>query len=286
MHSQESARVKNLRKGIIKAIPKFPNNKATVQALEAKSLGSLLIDYANWAIRFIARRPRTVVVEATASNDPRWTTLSDLIQGLLSKVRAGDDLTPYLSPSVHKKGFTPAASAKGPAVDRWADKDMLLNVMGYHHLHFDAAPTNTMRSDDVLFAHVTRDTFTVVGIFNHTVFEATQLNAAMTKERERLFTIFDEQSSRGLPPGSVYIPTMIATSGHSLTFTMFGMHCARIINQIDPKLDDPSYVRGLYQSAGWQMPKKPKLSWQFHALNFGLLEGQGPRFILLRAGPN
>ena len=59
--------------------------------------------------------------------------------------------------------------------------------MGYHHLHFDAAPSSQVRSDDVLFAHVTRDTLTVVGIFNHTVFEATQTNtfpshAPLTRE--------------------------------------------------------------------------------------------------------
>lgn len=250
-------------------------------------MGSLLVDWANWAIRLIARRPRTVVVEPTASNDPRWTTLNADIQALLNKVRAGEDLTPYLSPSVLKKGFTPAASATGPKVDRWADKDMLLNVMDYHHLHFDAAPTNKMRSDDVLFAQVTRDTLTAVGIFDHTVFEATQPNTAMTKERERLFRIFDERTSRGMAPGTVYIPSMIATSGHNVAFTMFGMHCARLINQIDPKLDDPSYVQELYKDAGWQMPEtKPKLSWWLHGLNFGLLEGQGPRFIMLRPGPN
>jgi hypothetical protein len=93
----------------------------------------------------------------------------------------------------------------------------------------------------------------------------------MTKERERLFTIFDERALRGLPPGSVYIPTMIATSGHNVAFTMFGMHCARVISQLDSKLDDKNFVRKMYQDAGWQLPAKPKLSWAFHVLNFGLL---------------
>jgi hypothetical protein len=70
-------------------------------------------------------------------------------------------------------------------VDRWADKDMLLNVMGYHHFHFDAAPHNRVRSDDVLFAHVTRETFTVIGIFDHAVFEVDPAKPMMA-ERNRL----------------------------------------------------------------------------------------------------
>ncbi len=58
----------------------------------------------------------------------------------------GGDLTPHLSLQPHTRGFTPAASAQGPNVNRWADKDMLLNVMGYHHLHLDGVPTQGMRS--------------------------------------------------------------------------------------------------------------------------------------------
>jgi hypothetical protein len=136
----EPKRITAFRLAIAKQIPKFPNDKTSLQALEAKSLGSLLIDYANWAIRYIAPRSRTVVVEQSASSDPRWQSLGAHIQALLKKAEDGDDLTPHLSPQTHRRGFTPAASVPGPNVNRWADKDMLLNVMGYHHLHLDAGP--------------------------------------------------------------------------------------------------------------------------------------------------
>jgi hypothetical protein len=68
--SVESIRVKALRLRIAKNIPKFPNNKATLQQLEASSLSSLLVHYNNWIIRYVAPRPRTVSIEATASADP------------------------------------------------------------------------------------------------------------------------------------------------------------------------------------------------------------------------
>ena len=282
----ETKRITAFRLAIAKQIPKFPNDKASLQALEAKSLGSLLIDYANWTIRYIAPRSRTVVVEQSASNDPRWQSLVAHIQALLKKAEDGDDLTPHLSPLPHTRGFTPAASAPGPNVDRWADKDMLLNVMGYHHLHFDAAPSNQMRSDDVLFVHVTRDLFTVVGIFNHTVFKATQPNAAMTAERDRLWQIFDERSTRGTAPGQIVIAPLIALSGHSLYLTRLSERYAKVVTELDPKLDDVTYVRGLYEKARVPVPAKPKVRWHLECLTLGLVDERAGVFFPLCEGPN
>jgi hypothetical protein len=277
----ESARVKAFRLGLAKQIPKFPNDRESLQVLQAKSLGALLIDYANWAIRYVAPRPRSVVIEPSASNDPRWRSLTVDIEALLNKVRQGDDLTPHVSLQPHTRGFTPAASGVGPHVDRWADKDMLLNVMGYHHFHFDAAPTSQMRSDDVLLAYVTRDTFTVVGLFNHAVF----VSDSMTSERNRLWQIFDERSGRGVPPGSVIVPSVITSSGHSVHFASMAMDYARAVAKIDPKLDDPAYVAELFQRGNVPLPKKPKLRWHLYFLDLGLLDRETGAFFALRRGP-
>jgi len=170
-------------------------------------------------------------------------------------------------------------------VDRWADKDMLLNVMGYHHLHFDAAPHNQMRSDNVLFAHVTRDTFTIVGIFNHTVFEPPDQTNSMTAERSRLWNIFEDRAARGAPAGSPIVQSLITLSGHSIYYVInLSKNYARVIKDIDPKLDDPNYVRGLYRQAGFPVPKRPKLRWHLQFLDLGLLDKAGVFFILCK-GP-
>jgi hypothetical protein len=282
----ESKRVEAFRLEIAKKIPKFPNNRASLKALQSKSLGALLIDYGNWAIRYIAPRVRALAIEPTATADPRWKSLALEVQSMLDKVRSGADLTPHLSLQPHTRGFTPAAAEPGPDVDRWADKDMLLNVMGYHHLHFDAAPGNSMRSDDVLFAHVTRDEFAVVGIFNHSVFEQTQLNAAMTSERERLWQIFDERSLRGHAHGVVIVSTLITNSGHSFDVKQAASDCARTITKTDPHLDDPNYVRSLYEQASIPLPERPKLEWHLHLLDLGLLNKSVGAFFCLRKGPN
>jgi hypothetical protein len=283
----ESRRVKAFRLGIAKQIPKFPNNKATLKVLQSKSLGALLIDYANWAIRYVAPRPRRVVVEPSATSDPRWQSLYADIQKLLSKVQRGDDLTPHLSLQPHTRGFTPASSGPGSNVDRWADKDMLLNVMGYHHFHFDAAPHSEMRSDDVLFAHVTRDMFTAVGIFDHSAFEQSLApGTVMTAERQRLWKLFEERATRGMPSGSVVVLSPIALSGHSLYFSNIAKSYARLITQIDPKMDDLTYIRSLYQQANRLMPARPKLRWQMYWLDLCVVEQQSSGFFSVGQGPN
>lgn len=282
----ESKRVRKFRLTLAREIPKFPNNKTSLQALEAKSLGSLLIDYANWASRYVAPRPRAVVVEAAAANDPRWQLFSNDIQALLKKVKMGDDLTPYLSLHPHTRGFTPAASAPGPNVDRWADKDMLLNATGHHHFHLDAAPSDQMRSNILIFAHVTRDVFTVIGLFDHDVFKGASPSTALTAERERFWKIFDDRLTHGRPPGLVVIATPITTSGHSLGHTHLAMNYARVIKETDPKLDDPLYVQSLYKKTDLPVPIKPKLEWRLQYLTLGLLDKNIGAFFVLCKGPN
>jgi hypothetical protein len=275
----ESERIRAFRLGLAKAIPKFPNDRTSLQTLERKSLGALLIDYANWAIRYVAPRPRKVIVEPAASSDPRWPLLQSDISAFLSKVERGDDLTPHLSPK-RKRGYTPLASGTGPDVDRWADKDMVLNIMGYHHFH----PRNG--SNELLFAHVTRDEFTVVAIFDHSVFEKRDSGQPLNAERERLWQIFDERTTRDAPPNSVVVPTPIATSGHSMHFQYRSMDYARLVAKIDLKVDDPAYISSLVAGNGLTLPTKQRWKWQLHYLDLGLLETKSRFFAAFRKGPN
>lgn len=282
----ETKRIRNFRLSLAKQIPKFPNDKASLRVLEAKALGALLIDYANWAIRYIAPRSRRIIVESTASSDARWSSLAEKIRPLLQKIEEGNDLTPHLSVQPHTRGFTPAASAQAAGVDRWLDKDMLLNVMGYHHLHLDAAPTKGMRSDDMVFGQVTRDAFTIVGVFNHSVFDSTAPTEAMTAERERIWEIFDERASRGVPSGTVIVPALIATSGHPLQLTMLASDYAQAVHAVDPQLDDRAYVRGLFEQAKVPLSAKPNLEWRMHFLDLCLVDEAETCAFVLGKGPN
>ncbi len=288
--SSESARLKKLRRSLINQIPRTPNDRQSLLALESKSFPDLLVIYANWVARYITPRKRDVIIEKHVTRDPRWRSLSSSINHLLEKVKSGEDLTPHLSLKIHKKGFSPAATRSDQNVDRWEDKDFLLNIMGYHHFHLGnqiQGKDHVERTDDVLFAEVTRDKFRVIAIFNHSVFEKTAtVTSELTEERKKLWNIFDERSLAGAPPGSVVIPSIIMTSGHSYKIVRLAQDYMRVIRDIDPKLDDHNFVRELFSEASIPIPKKYKLNWHFRFLDLGVYDDTTKTYFVFRYGVN
>jgi hypothetical protein len=284
----ESKRIKQLRLTIAKDIPKFPNNKETLAILEAKSLGSLLIDYINWVYRLVPPRRRSVTIESTLTADPRWKALSADTKAFLEKVKRGDDLTPHLSLRTLRYGFTPASSSTSPLTDKWEDKDFVLNTMGYHHFHLSQiveTAGHNKRTDVVLFAQVTKNKFCAIGLFDHSVFEPTeQTTRVISTERERLWKVFDERNSAGRESGSVYISSPIATSGHSIQHTSLAIEFARVICLVDQKLDDLSSRSEVFKDVPHDVVKAMKLRWALDYLNLGLLDKTTSTFYVLRYG--
>jgi hypothetical protein len=102
--SKDSKRVKEFRRWLVQDVPRFPNDRTTLQVFESLSITDQMIAYLNWRARYVSRRSRTVTTESTISLDPRWQALSGNINILLRKVCAGHDLTPHLSLDV-RHGF-------------------------------------------------------------------------------------------------------------------------------------------------------------------------------------
>jgi len=286
----QSKRIKKLRDEIISAIPRVPNNKESLLALQNKHLTDLLIVFINWQLRFIGQWERRVVIEDSAKNDDRWNLLDKKIESFLDKVRKGEDLNPFLSLQASKRGFSLSADNPSSTEDSWDDKDFILNVMGYHHFHLGEVKTGMIyaeRTNDVLFARVTRDTFTVLAILNHSVFESPDNpSEPLTRDREFLWSIFDERSMRGTLPGSIIVPSMIATSGHSLNTVRATLEYVRVIKEIDPKLDDIEFVRSLYEGSGIKEINSKKLVWHFRHLDLGIFDPVSGFLWIFRYGPN
>ncbi len=279
----EPPRIRKFRRELIRVIPRFPNNRTSLQHMQQKNVGELLIDYTNWRSRYVGQRPRSVSVEPAARSDPRWTSHAVAVTAFLDKVRNGEDLTPHLSIEPHTKGYTPAARVpSAPPVDRWSDKDFVLNVMGYHHFHLGKNVQrrgHVDRTDDLIFAEVQRDTFNLIAIFGHDVFDP---NSA---ERSRLWSVHDQVAYRGVSPGSVVVSSMIATSGHSLQVVSYAQRCARLIRDIEPKIDDLTYMASLYPK-GLRMSPKPKFEWGFRHLDLQIHEAVAPIDMILTRGWN
>lgn len=285
-----SKRIRKLKKEIVVKIPKFPNDKVTKYNLESKHLTDLLIIYLNWAGRLITPRPRKVTIENEVKKDPRWANISNSFANIEEKIKKGDDLTPYLSLNVQEKGYTPAATTAGPDTDKWADKDFLHTVMGFYHLHLgqiSAGARIAERTDDVIFAKVNREQFTAIGIFDHSVFDQIDsISQNLSRERERLWQIFDKYSTQNVPPNSVVVPSVVMTSGHSFSIVRLAQEYTRIINEYEPKLDDRNYINPLYKESGIDPPKNPKLEWCLRGTDLGVFDRGVNLYIVYRYGVN
>ena len=287
---EESKRLKAFRLTLAKLIPKIPNDKITLKILESKSLNSILIDYINWQLRLIHPRPRAVVIEPAVTADKRWSTVGIQIKELLDKVRAGSDLNPHLSLRAFKNGFAPAAAIPSPQTDIWADKDFQLNATGYHHFHLSSemeASGFAKRSDEVLFAQVTRESFVAIGIFDHSVFDAVidAVTSIISAERSRLANLHEKRISAGHPPGTVIISSLIATSGHTLHNVRLADRYGDIARNIDPKLDELSSRGNVFEGVPHEEVKKMKLAWHLNYLDLGLVDKTTDKFYILQYGP-
>ncbi len=287
---EDSRRVKAFRRELVKSIKRFPNDRASLQALEAKSLTELLIRYIGWRTRFVGQRKRRVTGWAALDSDPRSVGLKANIDALALVVEAGGNLDPYLSEKAHDDGYTPAADPKTPNPELWKDKDHLLNVMGLHHFHLgmvEKSPGVMRRTNEVLFASVTRDEFEIIGLFDHDAFEHED-DGSMTPERQKLWGAYLSREANGLLPGQLSVGGFagggISLSGEPNAVVQAAIRHARIMRELDPTLDDPDQIRRLFPSI--EAPAKPKLRWHYHHLDFGLISEADGVFGVLEKGPN
>ncbi|MNL32852.1 hypothetical protein D3C87_1547300 [compost metagenome] len=167
--------------------------------------------------------------------------------------------------------------------DRWEDKDFLLIVMGYHHFHLgpQSQHDHTERTDDLLFAQVTRDKFHAIALFDHSVFNK---GSPMSAERERMWKLYNYRSSLGRPPGIYFGAGPVATSGHSVDDVRMAQDYVRTVKEMDPRLDELQARSAVFPDLPHQVVKAQKLSWHFNGQDLGLIDHTTQTFFLLRKG--
>lgn len=284
-----SKRVRAFRKNLIKQIPRIPNDKTSLRSLESKAHTDLFIIFMCWRLRHVAMRPRTVSNLSVLDGDARANALTANIQALLHNVETGSDLGPYLSLKAHRHGYVQAHDPSIRNTASWEDKDFLLNVMGLHHFHLGLTKEKggyVARTNEVLFAYVSRDTFQVLGLFDHSVFDWT-LGDVMAAERARLWSIYDEFQAAQAAPGEIVIGGIrgmgITTAGTPTVITWTVIRQTEIMRQLEPQLDDIDFLRNLY--GDHPFPQKIRLSWHYNHLDFGLVNEPSREFLKLLPGP-
>ncbi|EOX3121112.1 hypothetical protein ACPFMY_004066 [Vibrio cholerae] len=275
MMIEESKSIRKFKAELIKKLPFFPNDRDTLKQLESEGLGSVMFYYLHWSTRQVPKRIRKVHISPELTRDKRYKALKNQIKLFRSKVSNGEDLSPYLSHKAHKNGYTPRQRIIDGEVDSWEDKDQILNTKGFHHFHLDMTVQHTglsVRTDEVLFAKVTRTEFHAVAIFDHSVFKSTDDDGNITRERMRMWDIHEKYTTMGMAPGTVYMTNPISSSGHPVGVREMADHYMYTIKQYDSKLSDRTFVNQLYQDGNFPPPDRHKLEWQIDALDLVIFD--------------
>jgi hypothetical protein len=155
--------------------------------------------------------------------------------------------------------------------------------MNYHHFHLGMnieAGGHAARTNDLIFAEVSRDKFKVIAIFNHEVFDQG------STERRRLSALHGHIIFRGLPPGAGVMSGPVMSSGHAMHVVHYAGYCARLIESVDPQLDDRAYIENWYATTTIESPPKPKLKWAFLHLDLAVYDSASGMAFLMQKGWN
>jgi hypothetical protein len=147
---------RRVRRHVLAAMPQ----EATF--LKTLDLGSLLIEYRVWRGQFIRPQPREVFESRELSASDLRERNQNVLDGLIAKLEAGEDVNAYLSGSVQRI----PRSRRG----HLAPRDQLLSEWGIHHLHLSdqvAGDGFVRRTNDVLFVAFKDDAAFLIGIYGH-----------------------------------------------------------------------------------------------------------------------
>ena len=257
---------------MIRTIPKVPNTRQAIADLHAQPTRRLILALLTWRMRLIPMKPRVVHVWAGGVKPWEFEVAKPKLRSFLSKVEAGQDLTPNLSELVNTKGVVlPGASptARGQDIDRVLIRD------GLHHFHIaNRGPGNPKgRSATLIFAEVLEKEFRIAALSDHRAFEMG------TPEHMRFFEICQAYIAKDVPAGQAFMSRPVMASGHAADVVLFSDRCEMEIERLDPCLDDPKFVARLYEThradnsgKDFPRPEKPVLAWHFEDMQFGLLE--------------
>jgi hypothetical protein len=272
-------RIKAFRSGLVKLLPKVPNNREAAERLESQTTNNLILTFLTWRMRFVPAKPRIIKLWSgwSAGLDPgSFFFLRPSLEEFRTNVESGDDLMPYLSTRVNRSAF---AINSGHARD---EIDFVLTKFGLHHFHVSPLTDQNpkRRGDKLIFANVSDSEFNIFAVSDHDAF------STGSSEWRRLFRVSNLYIQSQIPQGAFYMQNPVMSSGHRLVMVLFSNACEARMLQLDPKLDDPTFVDQLYNGQPIerdgkpvQRPKKPHFRWSFNDMDFGILDSKAGVFF-------
>ena len=228
------------KRQLISELPYAPNNKESDNYLLSLDIGDIVHIYDFWQQKLIHSQPRKTVVSGKVRNSHFYINNKEKIKALLSRINNGLDVNGYLSHKAHNAVFEVEKFKQNRSFNSF--RDQILICEGFHHLHLEEFPK---RTNEVLIAHVTSNTFEVVQVANHDLFEN---NAAAFAEYNK--HIDDFLLSKN-PNGGVFIGGagggMQNLAGSSIYSTFKQIHIRKILQNVEIANGGiENYVKNIY----------------------------------------
>lgn len=157
---------KSLHIWILNNFPYDKNDASLCRYIENMGLADLLINYLNWASRFVSAVPRRI--ERSSTFNRKVQTSSEMLEiaFILDDINKGNSLHKYLSRGVETAICLPNENGK---LNR-RDLDLMLNEWGVHHLHLSITALSdgfVARTNNLLLAFFTNEVAYIVDILPH-----------------------------------------------------------------------------------------------------------------------
>ena len=244
------------------------------------------MNYLNWAHRFVPMRKRVVEFVPGFWDSSVAQSCGGNILDLVGRIERGEDLTRFLSDLIHQRGYVPNNVRESlPAhVRRWRDKDFALNALGVHHLHVSHPPSSAgpvPKGKEIIFVEFVPNYARFVLAGTHDDFHSERLVTAVARMRALMGFTFKGISLRepttplsDLMPlathglsfstqvdGQVVPLSMISSDGTSTFLMDQFMKIQRTLSHVEPKVDEPDWLRALYEYMRLPMPTLHSFEW-------------------------
>jgi hypothetical protein len=269
-------------------------------------LSSLLVQYMNWADRFVPPRPRKVFAWETFTRWGNGSRHLAAVSELKTRIIAGEDLRPFLSEQITQYGYVQSKIGKdgkkrGP---EWGDKDYALNAYGVHHLHLGRKirPDGwSERTKELLYVTFDRKHAGFLMVGNHASFDDGSLGQALAEAQvaaggaikgiigpARVFTPKERNllhrhgiSTFAQVGDKTVMSGMLSSAGTSIHHTSHAQRIMRMLEFYEPLLDDPMTSQAWFEAASRTQPTAPELSWRLHYGDLGVYEAKTRAFFLI-----